>query len=268
MTGDVLFDPEMLDEIGVGMVVRDLDGVVLGGNAAAVALVPEVCPGSVLTGWPAGVVVAHRTVGGPDRTVVVSVVAPLPVPAVAGVPAPAGQATSTTSPPAGGSGYGPPGRSPDPVAPPARPSRRVLRALFRDDDAPPPAGPLTVVAIGVADTASIAASFGAAAVDEVLDGVDQVLSGAMRAADSAVRTHDERFLVALPGTEVGDAVQLVARLKEVCRRWVTTPDGRGIAVGAGVATAGAGESRDELVGRADAALGRALSGGHDRIEVA
>lgn len=300
----MLLDPEMLDEIGVGMIVRDLDGVVRLGNGAAVSLVPDARPGSVVDGWPADVVTSHRTIASDEGAVVISLVAPIP--------------EATVRPDAGAARAGTDEDAlPDENALPeedALPDDDAVHAVAPDGDVraaadagalvPPPASrpasgpppdeagllldavglrqalrrhvegarlhghPLTVVSLGVDGAADVAELWGAEALDGVRAGVAQVLSAAMRATDSAAAVDTDRLLVVLPGTRPGDAVALVARLQEVCRRWVTTPDGEAVAFSAGVAAHAPDDGPDDVVGRAEAALDRAKAAGRDRIEVA
>jgi diguanylate cyclase (GGDEF)-like protein len=268
--GDVLLDLELLDEIGIGVIVRDLDGVVRRGNGAAVSLVPEARPGSVLDSWPEGVVAAHRTIAAGDTAVVISVVAPRHPVGADGTVGAAPAATADPVAPAPVPVPPPPARLPGADAPAAlldaAEVRRVLRShveVARHHD-----HPLTVASLGIDGAATIEAVWGSEALGAVLRGVAEVLAGALRATDEAAVVGDDRFLVVLPGTRRGDAVSLVARLQEVCRRWVTTPDREGVAFGAGIVSFRPDDDADAVVRRAEAALERAMAAGRDRIEVA
>lgn len=84
--------------------------------------------------------------------------------------------------------------------------------------------------------------------------------GQLRGGDTIVRFGGEEFLVVLPDCGVDDATEIVERLREA------TPLGQ--TCSAGLALWRPGETVDDLLGRADAALYRAKDGGRDRLEQA
>ncbi len=82
----------------------------------------------------------------------------------------------------------------------------------------------------------------------------------LRGEDTIVRFGGEEFLVIVPGCEPSDASAIVERLR------AATPDGQ--TCSAGLARWVAGESVDDLVARADAALYEAKDSGRDRLVAA
>jgi diguanylate cyclase (GGDEF)-like protein/PAS domain S-box-containing protein len=80
---------------------------------------------------------------------------------------------------------------------------------------------------------------------------------ALRGEDTILRFGGEEFLVILPNCTPDDAAEIIERLREA------TPDGQ--TCSAGLALWRAGESVDELVGRADEALYAAKDAGRDRL---
>ncbi len=81
--------------------------------------------------------------------------------------------------------------------------------------------------------------------------------GELRGEDTIVRFGGEEFLVILPSCDPTDAAEIVERLR------AATPDG--LTCSAGLARWRPGESVDDLLGRADAALYEAKGAGRDRL---
>ncbi|WP_295865316.1 diguanylate cyclase, partial [uncultured Xanthomonas sp.] len=88
--------------------------------------------------------------------------------------------------------------------------------------------------------------------------------------DSFGRTGGEEFLALLPGAACAEARELAGLLREVLERqsFDAIVPGLRLTVSIGVAEAGAGESSQALLARADAALYRAKHGGRNRVELA
>lgn len=103
--------------------------------------------------------------------------------------------------------------------------------------------------------------------DRVLVAVARALRNGVRGADVAVRWGGEEFLVALPGCDEAEARANGERLRAAVARNVD-PDAGSVRLSFGVAVWRPGESRDDLVARADAALYEAKRTGRDRVVVA
>jgi diguanylate cyclase (GGDEF)-like protein/PAS domain S-box-containing protein len=93
--------------------------------------------------------------------------------------------------------------------------------------------------------------------DAVLRECARVWDGALRGEDTILRFGGEEFLVVLPGCGLGDATEILERLR------TATPDGQ--TCSAGLALWRPGESVDDLVARADKALYEAKESGRDRL---
>ena len=101
--------------------------------------------------------------------------------------------------------------------------------------------------------------------DRVLQRVAQVLRDGLRAGDLVARWGGEEFCVLLPRTGLADAQALATRLVLQMAAGREPP----ITVSIGVAEArAAGESAEDVIRRADAALYQAKQRGRNRVEVA
>ncbi len=96
--------------------------------------------------------------------------------------------------------------------------------------------------------------------DAVLRDCARAWDGQLRGEDTILRFGGEEFLIILPNCALADAAEIVERLRGA------TPDGQ--TCSAGLAVWGRGESVDDLVGRADAALYEAKESGRDRLVAA
>lgn len=130
--------------------------------------------------------------------------------------------------------------------------------------------PLSVLALDVDHFKRINDEHGHAAGDQVLRLVATTLRQRLRRNDSFGRTGGEEFLALLPGATCAEASQLAGQLREVLERQAfdAIVPGLRLTVSIGVAEAGAGESSQALLARADAALYRAKHGGRNRVELA
>jgi diguanylate cyclase (GGDEF)-like protein/PAS domain S-box-containing protein len=93
--------------------------------------------------------------------------------------------------------------------------------------------------------------------DAVLRECASAWDSELRGEDTIMRFGGEEFLVLLRGVDAGEASEIVERLRSA------TPGGQ--TCSAGLARWRPGESVDELVGRADAALYKAKDSGRDRL---
>jgi diguanylate cyclase (GGDEF)-like protein/PAS domain S-box-containing protein len=100
-------------------------------------------------------------------------------------------------------------------------------------------------------------TYGHLAGDEVLCACAKAWDGELRGEDTILRFGGEEFLVVLPDCGSDDAVEILERLR------AATPDGQ--TCSAGLALWRPGETVDDLVGRADAALYEAKEAGRDRL---
>jgi diguanylate cyclase (GGDEF)-like protein/PAS domain S-box-containing protein len=100
-------------------------------------------------------------------------------------------------------------------------------------------------------------TYGHLAGDAVLRECAAAWDAQLRGADTIVRFGGEEFLVILPDCAAGDAAEIVERLR------AATPDEQ--TCSAGLAVWKAGETVDDLVGRADKALYEAKEAGRDRL---
>ena len=94
-----------------------------------------------------------------------------------------------------------------------------------------------------------------------------VVRQALRPSDVLARFGGEEFVVLLPHTPIGEAVNVMVRLqRELTRHFFMHNHERVlITFSAGVAQRSAGESRDGMIKRADAALYEAKRTGKNRV---
>jgi diguanylate cyclase (GGDEF)-like protein/PAS domain S-box-containing protein len=110
-------------------------------------------------------------------------------------------------------------------------------------------------------------TFGHAAGDAVLFGLADRLAENVRRADTLGRIGGEEFAVCMPGVTLNEATMLAERLRRaVAEAPVELPSGRiAVTVSIGVAAFDQDDTLARLMGRADAALYAAKSGGRDRV---
>jgi|GEM_PF-3336539 len=109
--------------------------------------------------------------------------------------------------------------------------------------------------------------FGHETGDEVLIRFAGAVRSALRGPDVLARTGGEEFVILAPQTDRAGALAITEKIAETVRGMAVVGVG-GITASFGVAEAGSGEERDEVLRRADQALYRAKAGGRDRIEAA
>jgi diguanylate cyclase (GGDEF)-like protein len=103
--------------------------------------------------------------------------------------------------------------------------------------------------------------------DIVLRSIADVLAGVLRAHDSVVRYGGEEFLLLLPEVDLVTAARIAERARATVAASAVGPQVR-VTVSLGVAERRGGESRDELIRRADGALYAAKRAGRNRVELA
>jgi diguanylate cyclase (GGDEF)-like protein len=113
--------------------------------------------------------------------------------------------------------------------------------------------------------------FGHLTGDVVLRRVSRQLADGLRAQDLIARYGGEEFLILLPQASGAQALPIAERLRELVAAncaLVTEAGVEAVAVSCGVAEMQPGESLEQLIARADAALLRAKENGRDRVELA
>lgn len=111
---------------------------------------------------------------------------------------------------------------------------------------------------------------GHAAGDRVLSQVAALLSGVLRAGDAVVRYGGEEFLLILPGVDLSQAASVAERARAAVEGCPMTVQGGSIHItlSVGVAERRAGEARDALIARADAAMYAVKSAGRNGVRTA
>jgi diguanylate cyclase (GGDEF)-like protein len=113
---------------------------------------------------------------------------------------------------------------------------------------------------------SINDQFGHLAGDHVLASAAAVIASQSRSYDLAVRYGGEEFLLLLPGTAKEEAFAIAERIRNGIAAVKVPGCERQVTISLGVATWTAGESPDQFIGQADAALYRAKNAGRNRVE--
>ena len=107
--------------------------------------------------------------------------------------------------------------------------------------------------------------------DELLKAFSAMVKNTVRATDIAGRYGGEEFCVALPNTSVKGAQVIAERIRKAMEEIrIPIKDGEppaGRTLSIGIAEFSSGDSLEQLLARADAALYRAKSGGRNRVEV-
>jgi diguanylate cyclase (GGDEF)-like protein len=147
-------------------------------------------------------------------------------------------------------------------------NRRGLAAILPAGELPHDTGASLAVAMCDVDHfKSVNDQHGHAVGDDVLRGLSTVLAGVLRSNDSVVRYGGEEFLLLLPEVDLAAAARIAERARATVAASVLASGVR-VTVSLGVAERHPGESRDDLIRRADGALYRAKGGGRNRVEVA
>lgn len=103
--------------------------------------------------------------------------------------------------------------------------------------------------------------------DQALTAVSQALTEGVRDVDHLARWGGEEFLIVLPDADEARAAQVAERLRElVAGTRVTLPQGvLALTMSFGVSEIAAGETAEQAISRADAALYAAKHAGRDRV---
>ena len=112
-------------------------------------------------------------------------------------------------------------------------------------------------------------AFGHGVGDRILQLFSDTLTGALRPGDLIGRLGGEEFAVALPGTDLGDAVEVAERIRQAFAVTAVTVGNHWVAatVSIGVTASRDAEDLGELIAVADRALYRAKAFGRNRVEV-
>ena len=108
-------------------------------------------------------------------------------------------------------------------------------------------------------------TFGHAAGDRSLRTFSQVLRDSLRPVDIAGRYGGEEFVIILPDCPVGEAQQVLERVRERLAERIIVADLPPFTVSFGVASSDQASTFDEVVALADAALLSAKAGGRDQV---
>jgi diguanylate cyclase (GGDEF)-like protein len=140
----------------------------------------------------------------------------------------------------------------------------LTRSLARDDHES--GSGIAVLMVDIDRFKAINDTFGHLIGDEILARVASAIQASVRPTDLVFRYGGEEFLVLVPGVRAAGAEASAERV----RTMVSAPSSElpPVSVSVGVALRRAGESADDLVARADAALYAAKLSGRDRVEVA
>lgn len=111
-------------------------------------------------------------------------------------------------------------------------------------------------------------TFGHAAGDRSLRTFSQVLRDSLRPVDIAGRYGGEEFVIILPDCPVGEAQQVLERVRERLAERIVVADLPPFTVSFGLASSDQAGTFDDVVALADAALLSAKAGGRDQVVVA
>ena len=129
--------------------------------------------------------------------------------------------------------------------------------------------PLSLVMTDMDNFKEINDSFGHLAGDRAIHGVAQVIIGNSRPGLLAARYGGDEFVIILPEIDAAKATVIAERLRQGVMQ-ATIEDHHnnplpGLTLSVGVAEAGPGCTRDQLLAAVDAALFRAKNGGRNRV---
>ncbi len=127
---------------------------------------------------------------------------------------------------------------------------------------------LSVIMADLDHFKSINDQFGHAAGDQVLQRAAAVFTSQLRPYDLAARYGGEEFLLLLPGASPAGAFAVAERIRKELADTSLPACPASVTLSLGIATFAAGETPDEFVARADAALYRAKANGRNCVEAA
>ena len=127
--------------------------------------------------------------------------------------------------------------------------------------------PLSLLIIDIDFFKRVNDQYGHPVGDQVLVDFAAMVQSSLRISDTLTRWGGEEFVVLCPNTTLSTAAMLGERLREKIAK-ADFPLVKSIAVSIGVAECGSGETWDDWLKRADAALYRAKSGGRNQVQIA
>lgn len=130
------------------------------------------------------------------------------------------------------------------------------------------AAPLSLALLDLDHFKRLNDSLGHQAGDQALVHLARVVRQLLRPTDSLARYGGEEFLILLPNTDVEEAQKVMQRVQRELTRQYFMHDNQRVLItfSAGVVQLTAGEDREALIARADAAMYRAKSAGRNRVE--
>jgi len=147
-------------------------------------------------------------------------------------------------------------------------SRRRTEEVLADAlAAAEPTTPLSVILVDLDDFKQVNDTYGHNAGDDVLRGVARLLQQRGRLSDTVGRWGGEEFVVICPDTPVTGALGLAEQLRDRIARQAFVGLGQQTA-SFGVAQAVPGDTVDDVIARADAALYEAKGAGRNRVREA
>ena len=139
--------------------------------------------------------------------------------------------------------------------------REIARALRQGQN-------LSLIMADLDRFKSINDEYGHVAGDQVLAGAAAIFKPRLRPFDLAARYGGEEFVLLVPGASTADAVGIADRIRTKVAEMLVPACPRHITISMGVATWRTGETLDQLVARADAALYDAKRAGRDCVRAA
>jgi diguanylate cyclase len=130
--------------------------------------------------------------------------------------------------------------------------------------------PLVVAMLDLDNFKKLNDAFGHKTGDDALVHLARVVEDVLRPQDTVARYGGEEFVIVLPETELDDAVTALTRLqRELTRRFFLHDNEKTlITFSAGVARFGPGETQEQALARADAAMYEAKRAGKNRVVAA